>query len=331
MMPHIIPGGRQRASSDGDVLEDNCETNSSSGVHEKLTEAHRNLSRSANLTTTTEDDVERNSDEPRICVDDINQNTIRTKKKHLRAKFSFRSVKKVVSRALQKDSNFGSNSSLNKEEMPTSTRLSSAGVWTPTLRRKASADKDDTQQVSRIARNGLERTGTDSASRPLIAPNPEILISKWDRIPGNVGLFNHGNTCFMNAVIQCLSHIDSFTEYFISDLYKDALKNCRNSAKKIGFKGSKGEVLEQLGIFLKSLWSDKYNKDISLDFKAVVAKYNCQYKGTSQHDSQEFLLWLLDRIHEDLIVPPIQNKKKSNSKQTKVFTFFVFKKLHIKN
>lgn len=25
-----------------------------------------------------------------------------------------------------------------------------------------------------------------------------------------------------------------------------------------------------------------------------------QYKGNAQHDAQEFLLWLLDRVHEDL-------------------------------
>jgi hypothetical protein len=25
-----------------------------------------------------------------------------------------------------------------------------------------------------------------------------------------------------------------------------------------------------------------------------------QYRGNSQHDAQEFLLWLLDRVHEDL-------------------------------
>lgn len=25
-----------------------------------------------------------------------------------------------------------------------------------------------------------------------------------------------------------------------------------------------------------------------------------QYRGNAQHDAQEFLLWLLDRVHEDL-------------------------------
>nr|XP_006125869.2 ubiquitin carboxyl-terminal hydrolase 31-like [Pelodiscus sinensis] len=32
----------------------------------------------------------------------------------------------------------------------------------------------------------------------------------------------------------------------------------------------------------------------------IVSKNSMQYRGNSQHDAQEFLLWLLDRVHEDL-------------------------------
>ncbi|XP_076448871.1 uncharacterized protein LOC143285455 [Babylonia areolata] len=313
MMPHIIPGGRQRASSDGDVLEDEEDTINASGVLDRLTEAHRNVSRSVILTT----DDDRDSDDVRSISD--SDRTNKSKKKGLRSKISFKTVKKAVSRAFpRKDSLFGSSSSLNKEDMPTSVKTSSAaGVWTPTLKRRAKDDEHDRPDYSRNHRSNREEgdtAGTDSLSRPLIT-DPGMMIAKWDRTPGNVGLFNHGNTCFMNAVLQCLSHTDSFTEYFITDMYKDDLKNSRNSSKKLGSKGSKGDVTEQLGLLLKCLWTEKYNSEISIDFKAIVGKYNNQYKGSSQHDSQEFLLWLLDRIHEDLVLPlPPQNKKKKQTK-----------------
>lgn len=35
-------------------------------------------------------------------------------------------------------------------------------------------------------------------------------------------------------------------------------------------------------------------------FQNAVSKYGSQFQGNSQHDALEFLLWLLDRVHEDL-------------------------------
>jgi ubiquitin C-terminal hydrolase len=312
MMPHIIPGGRQRASSDGDVLEDEDDTINASGILDRLTEAHRNVSRSAILSTTDDD-----RESSKSSAD--SEKLTKSKKKTLSSKISFKSVKKAVKNTL-----FGSSTSLNKDEMPASIRASSAsGVWTPALSRRAADDENNTSSGHnghRSNKDGSDNSGTDSKSRPLVT-DPGQLIATWDRTPGNVGLFNHGNTCFMNAVLQCLSHTDSFTEYFVTGLFKDDLKNSRNSSKKQGSKIPKGEVTEQLGTLLKCLWSEKYNSEISLDFKAVVGKYNSQYKGSSQHDSQEFLLWLLDRVHEDVALPSAPTTKKK-LKQIKVSIFY---------
>jgi ubiquitin carboxyl-terminal hydrolase 31 len=64
--------------------------------------------------------------------------------------------------------------------------------------------------------------------------------------------------------------------------------------------GTKGEVTEQLALLLKSIWSCQYDPEISNQFKLVVDKYGSQYRGNNQHDAQEFLVWLLDKVHEDL-------------------------------
>ncbi|CAL8303448.1 unnamed protein product [Lota lota] len=130
-----------------------------------------------------------------------------------------------------------------------------------------------------------------------------------DKIPGVSGLKNHGNTCFMNAILQCLSNTELFAEYLALEQFKGAETTHSEKTKSNGAvvpakRGSQpadgGEVTEQLSGLVRALWTFEYTPQHSREFKNVVSKSALQFRGTAQHDAQEFLLWLLDRVHEDL-------------------------------
>lgn len=172
------------------------------------------------------------------------------------------------------------------------------GGLTPVSKRRQSSS----DELDGVVRNDNVRKDTkhiDSTHHSLMTQIPTSLqLPKWDVTPGLQGITNHGNTCFMNTILQCLSCTDLFSDYFVQKKYKEVFSAKGFTKRLVG--SSKGEVCEEVGCLLESLWSGTYTPEISCHLKSVLSKYNVQYKGSSQHDAQEFLLWLLDRINEEL-------------------------------
>ncbi|XP_021349870.1 ubiquitin carboxyl-terminal hydrolase 32-like isoform X2 [Mizuhopecten yessoensis] len=110
---------------------------------------------------------------------------------------------------------------------------------------------------------------------------------------GATGLNNLGNTCFMNAAVQCVSNTWPLTHYFIGGLHLFEL----NRTNPLGMKG---HIAQRYGDLVKDLWSGTAKSIAPLKLRWTIGKYAPRFNGFQQHDSQELLSFLLDGLHEDL-------------------------------
>ncbi len=110
---------------------------------------------------------------------------------------------------------------------------------------------------------------------------------------GLVGLKNLGNTCFMNSAIQCLSNCEYLTKYFLSTFYKKEI-NCSSKYS------SGGKIAESYFELLERLWKQGNSCINPYQFYNTFTSYVKMFNDSSQHDSHECLIFLLEKLHEDL-------------------------------
>ena len=133
----------------------------------------------------------------------------------------------------------------------------------------------------------------------LLSMNLDDLLSKNSRY-GRVGLGNMGNTCYMNSALQCLSNTEDLTKYFLFLSFKTEINNASSLS-------SKGLISKAYYNLIDSLWNENINAILPKSFRITFCKKTGLFLNNEQQDSQEFLIGLLDNLHEDL--NRITNKK----------------------
>ena len=118
-------------------------------------------------------------------------------------------------------------------------------------------------------------------------------IDKEKNRNGLVGLNNLGNSCYMNTGLQCLSNCELLTKYFLGDYYKEFI----NTENPIG---SKGEIVEKYSQLIHHLWLGDNEYVSPIQFKRAFGKQYNAFNNYAQQDTQEFISYLLDVLHEDL-------------------------------
>eukprot|EP00429_Kryptoperidinium_foliaceum_P000294 CAMPEP_0176021834 /NCGR_PEP_ID=MMETSP0120_2-20121206/10614_1 /TAXON_ID=160619 /ORGANISM="Kryptoperidinium foliaceum, Strain CCMP 1326" /LENGTH=418 /DNA_ID=CAMNT_0017354961 /DNA_START=78 /DNA_END=1330 /DNA_ORIENTATION=- len=111
---------------------------------------------------------------------------------------------------------------------------------------------------------------------------------------GKVGLHNMGNTCFMNAALQCLAHLDPFIAYFLTGKYREEI----NLTSPLS---TRGEFVCAFADLLQEMWQKPQSAVRPRLLREVLQRRAPHlFDQYEQQDAHEFLVFCLDQLHEDL-------------------------------
>ena len=156
-------------------------------------------------------------------------------------------------------------------------------------------------------------------------------VSTYDCTEIIGGLVNFGNSCYMNSVIQCLRCVAPLVSYFIKgNHYKDINRSSLymgSLAREIGSAFCRMTTEEAGSVTLRAL-------------KNIIAEHHFQFVGNNQHDAHEFLIFLLNGLHEDLkggnldlhvpgVNSPIITEKRDNREISIISSLFQGEHSHV--
>ena len=138
---------------------------------------------------------------------------------------------------------------------------------------------------------------------------------------GLSGIVNLGNTCYINSAIQCLSHTLELTDFFLTNEWKSYVN------KEYEY----NNFANQWYRLLNGLWEENCtispNSLIRLMIKiSNEKKLSFGFSSNQQNDIQEFIIFVLDILHESL-GQPIDSPKNTlekfyKSKYSKIIDLF---------
>ncbi|ODH15373.1 sorting nexin-41 [Paracoccidioides brasiliensis] len=132
------------------------------------------------------------------------------------------------------------------------------------------------------------------ASSPAVGPVTRGRQRKDGRSRGVTGLSNLGNSCYMNSALQCVRSVEELTQYFLQDEYRKDL----NPGNPLSHDGNVAKAYANL---LHQLFDENGTSSFApRQFKQTIGRYGPSFSGYGQQDSQEFVLFLLDGLQEDL-------------------------------
>ncbi|XP_077985498.1 ubiquitin carboxyl-terminal hydrolase 2-like [Glandiceps talaboti] len=182
--------------------------------------------------------------------------------------------------------------------------LSSVGKETLTATLPTQITRDNrSMSVDRdYSREPVKMSKTDTYQQPPSRRRASLSTVPITSKAGLVGLKNLGNTCFMNSILQCLSNTRPLQEYCLKKDYQDEINKTSDM---------KGQLMTAFANLILTMWTSTSDYAVNPSvLHKQVQKFAPQFSGYGQHDSQEFLRFLLEGLHDD--INKIQRKPRYN-------------------
>ena len=151
----------------------------------------------------------------------------------------------------------------------------------------------------------LSKSTTDNTNIGSTIDN-NLITTNTPEIPSTppehaLGLENIGATCYMNATLQCLCHVNSIKDYFLDDnTYNQYISTKPASLTKC------------FADVLRKIWSSTYEQSYPpREFKNKISIMNPLFKGIQANDSKDLVLFIYENIHTELNNPS-QNPNQIN-------------------
>ncbi|MCJ1351058.1 MAG: ubiquitin-specific protease doa4 [Icmadophila ericetorum] len=139
-----------------------------------------------------------------------------------------------------------------------------------------------------------ESSGLSPTSRQVSSNHPPLYVTKsplYRKLP-RTGLVNFSQTCYMNATIQCLNATIPLSQFFLDNKWKDFVQK--------NWKGSNGVMPGVYANLIRNLWKDDIPAIAPSSLRNFCARLRPEWGLDRQQDASEFLVFLLDILHEDL-------------------------------